>query len=941
MSRLLPYLLILYFLIPVSAQNTRIESLTVADGLSQGFVTCLFQCKRGFIWIGTFYGLNRYDGYRIRRYTPENSKPWSLKAGHVLCISEDAKGLIWLGTDKGLVVMDPYSERFVMLGEQVNDNPQGEVPGILHGNDGKVWFLYGGQTSGSGVAVVTPPADLIRTIRNSGNLEGIIRAQLVHPDNNMTTSFKRMFMVNDSMPVLIGHDHKMYRADPATMHLKPVALPEIEMERYGNAGVCYSPGKQKGHLISLHEGDSTHAVSEQFWPAFLQLSDGSKVFHRPRDKCLYSSGERSIFKEPPHIRSQAFFGQLDTFAVLDQPLSSAAMVDHSGNIWAGTIGYGVRKISRSALPYRHYCPDKSFRNLVLLPDGRIWPGIYHAFNVLNLQTGQLETAPWKKDLRNTWVYNLLVTHSAAWWIAGVRNDNMVVACKKENGPWEEIPLHLPYRRDVPVPLLEDSRGDIWIAGNTGQLMRIQPEDRKHETWDLSALFLDKGYQYRSTALAEINDSTLLAGTNLGLIEIRRTGAQFRFQVIRRPGNDALLFGSDYILSIFPDPENRQYVWLGTMGGGLIHFNLRTLDSESYTEQDGLSDNVVYGILPDKRGNLWLSTNRGLSAFDPGSRRFFRFENRFPPFNIEFNSGGYCLLPSGEMAFGSTQGLFVIDVLARDAPSAILPALVTRIKVNGKPLSPLAADRWLALTDSNTFSLHLPERSNSVSFEFAAPLASDPALVHYRYRLAGLHDHWEDNGNHTIVDLAAIPPGSYVFELQASLEDDDWDAAPVTCVYIDIGTPWYRGCTAFTCYAILVSVSIGLYLYRRKQVNSGAVNDTVADETIADPGDAFLDRLYAVFERNYHNEAYGLSQLCYDLKISRSQLQRRLAVICDKSAMQLLRQYRLKKAYEILMEKPGQSVKEVCFRVGFKNPSHFSRLFSQTFGVAPSDIHKKI
>jgi len=98
-------------------------------------------------------------------------------------------------------------------------------------------------------------------------------------------------------------------------------------------------------------------------------------------------------------------------------------------------------------------------------------------------------------------------------------------------------------------------------------------------------------------------------------------------------------------------------------------------------------------------------------------------------------------------------------------------------------------------------------------------------------------------------------------------------------------------------------------------------------------------MYSLFEKNYTDEEYDLPQLCRDIEISRSQLQRKLAALSDQSPMQLLRRYRLQKAYDILSENPDTHIKEVCFQVGFKDPSHFSRLFSKTFHTAPSNVKK--
>lgn len=107
-----------------------------------------------------------------------------------------------------------------------------------------------------------------------------------------------------------------------------------------------------------------------------------------------------------------------------------------------------------------------------------------------------------------------------------------------------------------------------------------------------------------------------------------------------------------------------------------------------------------------------------------------------------------------------------------------------------------------------------------------------------------------------------------------------------------------------------------------------------------PTDVFMESLYIQFERNFSDEGYDLPQLCRDMEVSKSQLQRKLAALSDQSAMDLLRRYRLQKAQEMLLNSPGSSIKEVGFRVGFKDPAHFSRMFTKMFGISPSAVRHK-
>jgi len=795
------------------AQDLRIQAITVADGLSQGFVSCLFQDSRGFVWIGTYGGLNRYDGYQVKRYNSDHLLDWSLTANSIHAITEDKQGLIWLSTEQGPVVHDPFSERFVRLNEFVPDLPKSEAEHIFVAKDGLVWICHR-QPNSSGVVVVKPPPDLASRIRK-GHLTGadwVVRHVRLAP--GVSGPIPWFSLLQDSIWGAADANLRFCRINPATLiaeHTDPLTL---NYERYGNYGLFYS-GKDKGFVFlpSLAPWNIPNNITR--WSDFVQLPDGRILLCRSGLTEILVLDALPAHQETPGFELLEFYKQFSTYCTLDKPLTYACMVDHAGNLWLGTGGHGTRIISGKKLDYTRFMPQKSISNLCFLPDGRIWPGIFSPHEVLNPQTGALEPVPWREAFRHIspyWTYGLLVSRSGEWWMVAHTEAGLGLFKKKSGETrYTLVPIPLKWHKDVPIRLLEDRNGAVWLAGNEGQVFRIRPVDMSVSQWNLSGYFpKELTPSMRSNSLVEDRKGNLWIGSNIGLVRIESPAAEPAFRVWHNRTNAAPLFSSAWISCVYPDPEEEHVVWLGLKGGGLMRFHAQTQKSEYFTENDGLANNVVYGILPDSFGYLWLSTNRGLSRFHLRNKSFASFQEATPEVNIEFNTGGYGLAPSGALAFGSTEGLFFVHP-HRESIHTLPPHVeIIYLEVNGQPTGFSSENQYLSLKPDNSFALRLPYDQNNLVVRFAAPKADEPASVQYRYRLSPLGKHWVNTGFQRTANFVGIPPGRYTVEIQAKNSDGDWDNAPTTTLHLIISPPWYRSLWAWAGYALLAIIVLRVY-----------------------------------------------------------------------------------------------------------------------------------
>lgn len=795
------------------AQGLRVQAITVADGLSQGFVSCLFQDSRGFVWIGTYDGLNRYDGYQVKRYLPNHFDKWSLTAHSIHVITEDNQGLIWLGTEQGPVVLDPYSERFVRLGMLMPELPNSDAAHIIAARDGLIWICHRRPNS-SGVVIVSPPPDLARRIREDRltGVGGEVRHVRLAP--GVPGPIPWLSLLQDSIWGAADANLQFCRINPATLIAEHTDPRKLNYKLYGNYGLFYS-GKDKGFVFLPSSAPDNIPNRVLRWSEFVELPDGRILLPRTGLTALVALDTLPAHRETPGFELLGFYKQFSPYCELDKSMTQARMVDHAGNLWLGTGGHGTRIISRKKLDYTRFMPHKSVSNLCFLPDGRIWPGIFSPREVLNPQTGALEPVPWlqvNQHFAPFWTYSLLVTRSGDWWMVAHAAPRFGLFKKKSGETqWSLVPIPLKWHKDVPIRLLEDRNGAVWLAGNEGQVFRIRPDAMTVSQWDLSARFpKELVAAMRSNALVEDRKGNLWIGSNIGLIRLENPTGEPVFRVWHEQTGPGPLFTSNWISCVYPDPEHEHVLWLGLRGGGLVRFHTQTMDKEFFTETDGLVNNVVYGMLPDSFGYLWLSTNRGLSRFHPRSKSFTSFQDATPEINIEFNTGGYGVAPDGALVFGSTEGLFFVR--PKREPDKVQPPQVeiTNIEVNGQAINCSSDSKCLILNSENEFVLRLPHHRNNLILRFAAPKAYEPTAVQYRYRLASIARHWVNTGFQHTANFVGIPPGQYTVEVQAKNSDDDWSTARTTRMYLTVRPPWYRSLWAYACYALLAVLVFRLY-----------------------------------------------------------------------------------------------------------------------------------
>jgi len=693
------------------SQSYSITEITVHDGLSQGFITAFCQDNRGFMWIGTTNGLNRYDGYQIRIFDGTSQERWSLGNPSVTDLEADHAGLIWVGTAEGLYVLEPESARFVEVKNLCQNLPPGVIDDISAATD----------------------STLVISVKT--DKDSVERYCLTFPSE-------------------------------LRIAIQGANLPGIQL-------TCQKAASQ----ILLPKKNNAVDSLVQMLPGFQQSSN----------KGIY--------------------------------WSKTVYADRSGNIWVPTKGYGARILKKNRIPFKHHFPNYSTYNFRLLDTQLVWMGKSHPNQLFHWRKKSLVKAPWNGKLPAGFhLHNIIPDRNNHLWLVGQHDSStQILVFDKNAGTCQMLPEQMNSHPYVAEQLLYDQKGNLWVGAHDGICLRYRPGSLKPERFSYLHLWPGEQKVLRCNAMLQTVGGELFIGTNDGLIRVADPNGIPEFFLFQKDSHDPATLGCNAILSLYTDSYSPNVLYIGTQGCGLNTLNLATDKFSHFAEKDGLLNNVVYGILSDKSRKLWLSSNRGISWYDPttGICNNFQKSDGLPA--GEFNTGAALELPGDELLFGSVDGLILIDPKASHLLSNPIPAVVTNVTILGEPTAQVISRNPGQESPGIWKNLRLHANQNNLIFEFAGLDFSNPTTNRYRYRLLGLDAGWIHNGTLRTANYSGLDPGTYTFEVQAATAFGKWPTESAR-VNILIRAPWYRSWYAYVFYGLLFLLANLWYIrFRERQL----------------------------------------------------------------------------------------------------------------------------
>ncbi len=524
--------------------------------------------------------------------------------------------------------------------------------------------------------------------------------------------------------------------------------------------------------------------------------------------------------------------------------------DRAGALWIGTSGGGVCKFDRNKEKFRHYTEEPENPNSLsnhyvkaFYQDakGIIWIGTGDGLNSYDPQ-GSGENPNFKQykyepgnpnSLLHSIIFSiyndprpnggkLLIGTLRGLCQLNVDNSSNVYFSNFRNN--SEYPYSVKFGKVMSI--YEDSYSELWF-GTDGGLCRLNYDDAnigrftcfKHDPADstsLSSNYIRKIY--------EDSQGVLWIATKKGLNKYDRLKEKF-VRYIHNLGNGNSLINDDVVTLHEDKFGERKIIWIATENG-LDKFNPELNSFKHYTEQNGLPNNTILGILEDIEGNLWISTSYGFTKFDPDNNTFTNFDLSDGLQSYEFNYNAYLQARNGEMYFGGVNGfnVFYPDSVRDDN---YFPAIVITdfqifnkpvfIGTNGKPIDQEEKKIGLFLHKSITATnkIILNYEQNVFTFGYVALDYTAPENNKYAYMLEGFDKIWIDAGTRRLATYTNLDPGEYVFKVKGTNNDGVWGEEEAAVILIITPPPW-KTWWAYTIYVLIIITT--LVGFRRYELN---------------------------------------------------------------------------------------------------------------------------
>lgn len=801
MNRKLAILIALFLPCLVSglgASERKFQHFTTSEGLSYNTVFDIDQDQNGFLWIATGEGLNRYDSYGFKVYYADKSGN-SIPSNEVRALLVTKNGTIMAGTSEGLCIFNPDYDNFRQIiyeGKSI-----GFVHDLIETSKGTILIssrtgIYRATDNGVIIDRLPLEPDLIQMIEDQkGTFWSFKRQRLFHFDE-AGNLLKVYYVGPEGYPTQIPSAISSLDFDSknrlwiGTFRDGPVLL-DVNEDRFRPVPVrSYTGGSHPMYFVR----DVTEDSKGKYWIGterglFIYDFDTGDFEHHLQsfDPSAASINDNAIYKI---FRSRedimwlgTYFGGLNLCepvltgfktvrpGIKDTDLKGKALSQiinrPDGNLWIATEDAGIAIYNRSKSSFNHILNIQRQNNpqvgsnvhaLATDKDGYVWSGNFfggiNRIHPVTYQTRNYSHIPGDNEsLVNNFVFSLYFDDRGLLWVGtmdGVdcfeTSENKFTRFKPET-----------FRGKFIYDIFQDRQDNFWFCTND----------------------------------------------NSGLYRYDRARDELSHFVKDSTEN---LYGSSFISHYI---DSRGKIWFGSKGGGLSEYDPDTRRFRSYDMEDGLPNNVVYGILEDGQNNLWLSTNKGISKFNyiTGEIRNFNVDHGLV--GNQFNYKSYFKAEDGTMFFGAVNGLtwFHPEQIKTYESEPVIH--FTNFRLFNEPVRPgkkSVLEKDIDLTDHITLKYH----QNVISFDFIALDYHSRGKNNFFYYMDGFESTWQSAGKHQSVTYTNLPPGDYSFRIKAT-NIYNYPNHLERSIKLTVRPPVYRTFWAYLGYLILLAATIYLLM----------------------------------------------------------------------------------------------------------------------------------
>ncbi|MCB0304751.1 MAG: response regulator [Calditrichaeota bacterium] len=875
-----------------SQEERKFERIGTEDGLAGSHVYDMIQDHRGFLWFATSDGLQRYDGYNFKTYRHLPFDATSISYNEAFKLFEDHLGTLWVGTNgRGLNRFDRENETFIEYKHSWEDpksNPGIIINSIFEDRKNKLWI----GATGTPVGVLNcydRETDRLVSYRPESGKPGDLpssRIRVFFEDAEgylwIGTAREGIYRFNPEAGTFSTFTHKLQDTNSISGNF----IETFYEDRNGTlwVGTRYN-GLNKYNRESetftryKHRSADSNSLSDDYVRTILEDKHGS--FWVGTDFGL------NIFDRKKNRFYRYYHDQEDEHS-LSQNRVYKIIEDRSGIIWINT-NKGVCKYDPGRTRFRSYqvypdAPSPEYHKVpafgeTIADTARIlWIGSRRGLYQFQPHSGEVkkyqDNAQLEKVL-NDYKINVILCDENLVWL-GTEGAGLIQLdlnfhdfIQFQHDPADRNSLN----SNFVLSMLKDRQGDLWVGTYEG-LHRFDNNTGKFSRVSYDQADSSQPVRYSTVDLLEDRFGRIWAAVRpMGLyLRPEQDGSFINFG--SDPGNPNSL-GSNFVFSLVEDPDTTSFIlWIGTKPG-LVRFELkpgaddsndRTVSEKplspehyeanfiNYTVKDGLINDVISGVLPDKHGNLWMSSNQGIIQFqrDAGIKtgdlifRNYGFADGVR--SDEFIRNACFISSDNEFYFGGLGGFTVFHPDSIQYNLYIPPLVFTQLthyQVENEKTREISVPGIDVKSE-----VEFDYRNVFLKIEFAALSYRNPNKNQYAFMLEGLSNNWISLGNKHDVTLPGLEPGEYTLRVKGANNDGVWNEKD-TSLKITIHPPWWRTTWAYTLYLIL---TVGLFAaFYRYEMNRRELKHRLELEQVEAEKFQEMDRMKSRFFANISHE----------------------------------------------------------------------------------------
>lgn len=964
---------------PVYAQQLQAtrHHFSTDDGLSSNAIAQIVQDDYGYIWLATWNGLSRFDGYNFFNYKTGAASHIRNLHNRISQLVVDNQQNIWMRMyDSRIFVLKRAEDRIVNPFENVSGSEEYRTSHTL---------------------TVTSSGDVLASIDGVGlykmrmTNQGV-KAQLITVSDMVITSIAEGYQDD----IWLGTNQGVHRMDASnlTIERKGLFLDEHVTCLYSNGYNIYV-GTKSGKILSFSYGQESHMVREGG-------DQVAKLFVDSHGLIWFTDSRMGVSKIDPETHQERFYSQ--NVKTPDYDGYGGIITESNGVVWMAMNrgGFGYYNRETGEVEYFHNDPSNPWNlsnavNAMLVTnEGVVFESTtrrgLEKLEIINKIIARKMVAPGSTNPLDNEIRGLLYDKSRKQLLMGtkagvlhiIKSDSIHMTytktddgspigriygisrdasgrywiASKDNGVFKMTPtansysiVNLRHKDGDPNSLsdnrayycLEDKDGNLWVATYGGGV-NLLPKGKDGFLYPKRGMNSYPINAFQKVRTLELDkDGKVWAGTTDGILIMSYKKGKVEVQRLQESKEhpDDILMSND-VVCLARDAHGM--MWVGTNGGGLAHTIGQDSEGHWYFEQfgakDGLPSEEIKCLTFDNRGNVWFATDHHICSFDQGKRIFATYSNLEGVDETICSEASAVTLANGHILFGTVNGYYDVDqAKLATSTGSMLKLHITDFWVNNVLQTPRQTTLYnYYVPDAKSVSL--ANHDDEIGFRFASLNYQLQHRVHYQYMLEGYDEDWQNAPVSRTAWYNNLPSGTYKFKVKAFLIDspEKYDMKEIEVVVppsflFSREAMWiYMAIGVVLCVLLMLWIQKKRRRRERRQHRENLARERAAVRAKED--EEFMQRLGLWMEKNYKNPAVDIEQLIEFMSMSLADFESKLKHITNKTPKEYISEYRIDKAKQMLTH-TDESIADISFDLGFANAAQFNRLFQESTDMTPS------